>query len=184
MEKKLNIIETNFQDLYIVDPNGFHDERGSFSRVFCQNELKDIFSFNIKQINHSVTKKSGTVRGLHFQYEPNSEVKMVKCIKGSVLDVLVDIRKGSKTFLEIFYIELSEHNQKMIFIPKGFAHGFQTLEDDSELIYLHSSIYTPSNEGALNVLDKKLKIKWPKDIINLSERDKNHPHLTSKFKGI
>jgi dTDP-4-dehydrorhamnose 3,5-epimerase len=184
MEKKLNIKSTDFQGLFVIEPNSFCDDRGVFSRIFCESELEDIFKYNIKQINHSVTKKSGTVRGLHFQYEPNSEIKMVKCIKGSVYDVLVDIRKDSETFLKIFYIELSEQNNKMIFVPKGFAHGFQTLTNDTELLYFHSSCYTPSNEGALNAMDKMLNIKWPKDLSYLSERDKNHPFLTNTFKGI
>ena len=93
MDKKLNIISTEFKDLYIIEPNSFKDERGSFSRIFCEDELKDVFKFNIKQINHSITKDKGTVRGLHFQYEPNSEVKMVKCIKGAIYDndVFVDL---------------------------------------------------------------------------------------------
>ena len=184
MDKKLNIIKTNFKDLYIIEPDSFKDERGAFSRVFCEDELKDIFHFNIKQINHSITKEKGTVRGLHFQYEPYAEIKMVKCIKGRVLDVVVDIRKNSPTFLQYSTVELTEQNQKMIYIPKGFAHGFQTLEDNTELLYLHSSIYTPSDEGALNIIDPTLKIKWPLDIINLSKRDENHPFLTNEFEGI
>lgn len=184
MDKKLKITKTDFEELYIIEPNSFKDGRGTFSRVFCEDELKDIFYFNIKQINHSFTKERGTVRGLHFQYEPYAEIKMVKCIKGSVLDVVVDIRKNSPTFLQYFSLELSEQNQKMIYVPKGFAHGFQTLEDDTELLYFHSNIYAPSEEGALNILDTKLNIKWPLDIINLSKRDKYHPFLTNEFEGI
>ena len=109
---------------------------------------------------------------------------MIKCVKGSVFDVVVDIRRNSETFLKVFSIELSEFNNKIIFIPKGFAHGFQALEDDTELIYLHSSLYKPSNEGALNPVDKILDITWPEDISNISEKDKNHPFITDKFKGI
>ena len=184
MDKKLNINSTEFKGLYTIIPNSFKDERGAFSRVFCEDELKDIFHFNIKQINHSVTKEKGTVRGMHFQYEPNAEIKIVKCIKGSVLDVVVDIRKNSPTFLQHFAVELTEQNQKMIYIPKGFAHGFQTLEDNTELLYLHSNTYAPSNEGALNVSDPKLNIKWSLDIIDLSKRDENHPFLTNEFEGI
>ena len=184
MEKKLNIKNTNFEGLFIIEPNIFEDNRGSFSRIFCENELSSILDFNIKQINHSVTSKRGTIRGLHFQYEPNSEIKMIKCVKGSVFDVVVDIRRNSETFLKVFSIELSEFNNKIIFIPKGFAHGFQALEDDTELIYLHSSLYKPSNEGALNPMDKILDITWPEDISNISEKDRNHPFITDKFKGI
>ncbi|WP_418181128.1 dTDP-4-dehydrorhamnose 3,5-epimerase family protein [Aliarcobacter lanthieri] len=184
MNKKLNIISTNFKDLYLVEPNSFKDERGTFSRVFCEDELKDIFKFNIKQINHSITKEKGTFRGLHFQYEPNAEIKMVKCIKGAVIDIVVDIRENSPTFLQHFSVELTEQNQKMIYIPKGFAHGFQTLKNNTELLYFHSSIYTPSNEGALNIFDKKLNIVLPLDIINLSNKDKSNRFLTDKFKGV
>ena len=184
MEKKLNIKNTNFEGLFIIEPNIFEDNRGSFSRIFCENELSSVLDFNIKQINHSVTSKSGTIRGLHFQYEPNSEIKMIKCVKGSVFDVVVDIRRNSETFLKVFSIELSELNNKIIFIPKGFAHGFQALEDNTDLIYLHSSLYKPSNEGALNPVDRILDITWPEDISNISEKDRNHPFITDKFKGI
>ena len=184
MEKKLNIKNTNFEGLFIIEPNIFEDNRGSFSRIFCENELSSVLDFNIKQINHSVTSKRGTIRGLHFQYEPNSEIKMIKCVKGSVFDVVVDIRRNSETFLKVFSIELSEFNNKIIFIPKGFAHGFQALEDNTELIYLHSSLYKPSNEGALNPVDRILDITWPEDISNISEKDRNHPFITDKFKGI
>lgn len=184
MDKKLNIISTKFSGLYIIEPNTFQDERGAFSRIYCEDEMQDIFGKSIKQINHSITKEKGTVRGLHFQYEPHAEIKMVKCVKGGVLDVVVDIRKNSPTFLKIFSIELSERNKKMIYIPKGFAHGFQTLENDTELLYLHSNIYTPSNEGALNIHDPLLNVKWPLDITNLSKRDENHKYLTNEFKGV
>ena len=184
MDKKLNITSTSFENLFIIEPNTFHDERGSFSRVFCENELHDIFDLQIKQVNHSITKQKGTVRGLHFQYEPNSEVKMVKCIKGAIYDVVVDIRKNSPTFLKTFSIELSKKNQKMLCIPKGFAHGFQTLEDETELLYFHSSIYAPLNEDAINIKDPLLDIKWPLNIINLSKRDESHAFLTEDFKGI
>jgi dTDP-4-dehydrorhamnose 3,5-epimerase len=184
LDKKLSIIPTEFSGLYIIEPNLFEDERGAFGRLFCEDELKDIFKFNIKQINHSLTKEKGTVRGLHFQYEPYAEIKMVKCIKGAVLDVVVDIRKDSPTFLQHFSVELTEQNQKMIYIPKGFAHGFQTLKDNTELLYLHSTVYTPSNEGALNIDDPLLNIKWPLNIINLSARDETHPYLTDEFEGV
>lgn len=184
MDKKLNIIQTTFKDLYMVEPNSSKDERGAFSRIYCEEEMHDIFGKSIKQINHSVTKNKGTVRGLHFQYEQHSEIKMVKCIRGSVFDVVVDIRKNSPTFLNYFSVELTQDNQKMIYIPKGFAHGFQTLQDDTELLYFHSSVYKPSKEGALNIKDTLLNIKWPLDIINLSKRDEEHKLLDNTFEGI
>ncbi len=184
MDKKLNIIHTDIEDVFVIESIGFQDDRGSFSRVFCQNELKEVFTEKIMQINYSVSDKKGTVRGLHFQYFPHDEIKMVKCIKGRVFDVVVDIRKGSKTFLQTYSLELSAKNQKMIYIPKGFAHGFQTLEDDSQLLYLHSNIYTPQEEGGLHVSDPLLEISWPLNIVNLSKRDTQHTFLDKNFKGI
>lgn len=184
MDKKLDITLTPLDGLFVIEPNRFIDERGSFSRVYCEEELKEITNIDIKQINQSHTKEKGTLRGMHFQYEPNTEVKILKCIRGKVFDVVVDIRRGSSTFLKSYSIELSAENQKMLYIPKGFAHGFQTLEDDTELLYLHSSIYTPSNEGALNAIDPLLDIKWPLKIINLSNRDSEHKFLDNNFQGI
>ncbi len=184
MDKTLNIIKTDIKGLFIIEPITVKDERGSFSRIFCLNELNKIFNENIKQINHSSTNKKGTVRGLHYQYEPFSEVKIVKCIKGSIFDIVVDMRQNSKTFLKTFSIKLTQENQKMLYIPKGFAHGFQTLENNTELFYLHSNIYTPSNEGALNAKDPSLDIKWPLNITNISKKDTEHKYLDEKFKGL
>jgi len=182
---KLKIINTKLEGLHVIEPIVHEDNRGAFFRVFCEDELNELFKENnIKQVNHSITSKKGTVRGMHFQYHPDCEVKFVKCIKGKVLDVVVDLRKGSDTFLEHFSVELSSENRRMIYIPKGFAHGFQTLDDESELLYFHSSIYTPSNEGGLNIKDPLLNIKWPLDTIELSKRDEEHAFLTSDFKGI
>ena len=185
MGSKLTITQSDILGLFVITPNTYSDERGSFSRIFCMEELQEIMNRkSIQQINHSVTYKKGTVRGMHFQYPPDCEVKMVKCIRGKVLDIVVDIRKNSKTFLETFSIELSDKNQKMIYIPEGFAHGFQTLEDNTELIYLHTKLYSPSNEGALNIKDPLLNINFPLDIISLSKRDEEHKFLDSNFKGI
>lgn len=182
---KLNIKATFFDGLYEIEPIIHTDDRGSFSRIFCHNELSEIFKDNnIKQVNHSITLKKGTVRGLHFQYLPDCEIKMVKCVKGKVWDVVVDIRKNSSTFLQWYALELSPENRKMIYIPEGFAHGFQTLEDNTELLYFHSSIYSPNNEGALNLNDPLLDIKWPLDKIDVSKRDQSHSFIDKHFKGI
>lgn len=184
MDKKLNISPTPINDLYLIQANSFKDDRGMFSRLYCQEELQDITGMGIKQVNHSLTKERGTVRGLHFQYEPNAEEKIVQCIRGSVFDVVVDIRKNSPTFLKVFSVNLTQKNKKMIYIPKGFAHGFQTLEDDTELLYFHSSVYKPSNEGAIHVKEPLLDIAWPLKIQNLSQRDNEHAFLTNDFEGI
>lgn len=181
---KLKLTELPLAGAYIIEPNKHEDSRGSFSRVFCKEELSDIFNGTIAQINHSITSQKGSIRGLHFQYPPHTEIKIVKCIKGSVFDVIVDIRENSTTFLQAFGTVLSAENIKMMYIPKGFAHGFQTLEDDVELLYLHSELYAPEKEGALNVLDPALGISWPLPFSDLSEKDKNHPMIKKDFKGV
>lgn len=185
MGSKLNINCIYIEGVYVIEPIAHKDDRGVFTRIFCEDELREIFEENsIKQVNHSLTYKKGTVRGMHFQYAPNCEIKLVKCISGKVWDVVIDIRKNSPTFLQLYSIELSAENKKMIYIPKGFAHGFQTLEDDSELLYFHSNIYIPTNESALNIKDPLLNIKWPLDIIEISKRDEEHSFIDSYFKGI
>jgi dTDP-4-dehydrorhamnose 3,5-epimerase len=182
--QKLIFTPTPLSEAYLVHSKSFEDERGSFSRVFCIEEFFDIFKGNIAQINHSVTLTKGSLRGMHFQYPPHAEAKMVKCIKGSVYDVIVDIRQNSPTFLQWFGTTLSANNQSMIYIPEGFAHGFQTLEDHTELLYLHSKVYTPEYEGALNSFDETLNINWPLPISNISEKDRAHPMIQKDFKGV
>ena len=181
---KLNITKLPLEGAYMICPNQYEDHRGSFARVFCEEELSPIFDGNIAQINHSSTRNKGSIRGLHFQYPPNAEVKMVKCIQGSVFDVIVDIRKDSPTFLQWHGEILSAQNNRMIYVPKGFAHGFQTLEENTQLLYLHSELYSPDNEGALNVFDPDIGIEWPLPISDISERDSNHPMIETVFKGI
>lgn len=184
MDKKLNITQTLLKGVYLISPNSFEDERGSFTRLFCEKEIKSFFNFSIKQINHSINKQMGTTRGLHFQYEPNAESKIIRCINGKIFDVVVDIRQNSPTFLKCLAIELSEKNKLMLYIPKGFAHGFQTLKNNTEIIYLHSENYNPKNEGSLNIKDPLLNISWPLEIKNLSKRDSEHKFLDKDFKGI
>jgi len=181
---KLKLTNLPLAGAFIIEPNKYEDNRGSFSRVFCKKELSTVFDGTIAQINHSVTAQKGSVRGLHFQYFPSAEVKMIKCIKGSVWDVIVDIREDSSTFLQSYCTILSSENMRTMYIPKGFAHGFQTLEDDAQLLYLHSELYSPDHEGALNVLDSVLGIEWPLPFTDLSERDTNHPMINNDFKGI
>ncbi|MEL0622543.1 dTDP-4-dehydrorhamnose 3,5-epimerase family protein [Marinomonas arenicola] len=180
----MKYISTNFDGLFLIEPTVFSDGRGEFYRVYCDQKNSEFSDFSVKQINHSITKEKGTVRGFHFQYEPNAEAKIVKCIRGSVYDVVVDIRKGSPTFLSSYTVELSAKKRNMLLIPKGFAHAFQALENDSELLYLHSEFYTPANEGGLNHKDPLLDIIWPLGIKNISERDGLHKFLNIDFEGI
>ena len=175
----------SLDDALIIELTPKVDNRGKFTRFFCFNELKEINSeFNIVQINHSYTQRKGTIRGLHFQYPPKAEIKMINCISGKVFDVLVDLRKESSTYLKWQCVELSRDNNRIIYIPKGFAHGFQTLEDDSELLYFHSEFYSPDYEGGIMYNDKQLKIKWPLDVSEISERDMYYMNIEGNFKGI
>jgi dTDP-4-dehydrorhamnose 3,5-epimerase len=161
------------------------DERGSFARLYCQNELGELVGARqIVQINRSRTRNVGAVRGLHYQHQPHAEMKLVRCIKGKVWDVAVDLRAGSPTFLDWHAEELSEDNARMMVIPEGFAHGFQVLEPDSELLYLHTAFYTPAVEEGIRPTDPKLSIAWPLEPQDLSDRDLKHPLLTSEFTGL
>jgi dTDP-4-dehydrorhamnose 3,5-epimerase len=170
---------------YLIKPKYFSDKRGSFGRLLCKDEFEEQgLSHKIVQVNHSINSTKGSVRGMHYQKPPYCEVKVIKCIKGSVWDVIVDIRKGSSTFLQWTAVELSAANQKMIYVPQGFAHGFQVLESDSELLYMHTEMYTPGYEGALNYCDSALNINWPLPITEISEKDSTQPVINVKFKGL
>ena len=170
---------------YIVEPNVFTDERGWFARFYCKNEFKEIgHTKEWVQLNHSTTHKKGTIRGMHFQLHPFREIKMVKCVAGSIYDVIIDLRKGSATFLKWIGVELSADNKKMLYIPEGFAHGFQCLVDHCELIYHHSEFYQPASEGGIKYDDPMINIHWPLAATNMSQRDGSHPHLEKNFEGI
>lgn len=182
---RFDLIETSIKDLKVVQRKPLGDSRGFLSRMYCAESFR-VFGVNkpIAQINHTLTQHKGTVRGLHFQYAPHAEIKLVSCIRGEVYDVAVDLRKDSPTFLKWYAAILSADNHKSLLIPEGFAHGFQTLTDNCELIYLHTEAYQSSAEGALNVLDSALKINWPLPIAELSERDQKHAMIDENFKGI
>ena len=180
----MNFEETPLQGSYVIKLSPINDNRGWFVRTFCRNEFEQHgLSGNWVQMNHSFTSTKGSVRGLHYQLPPFREIKLVRCIRGEAWDVIVDLRKESPTFLQTFGIKLSMDDMNMIYIPQGFAHGFQTLTDNCELIYLHSEFYQPGYEGGLRHCDPALKINWPLQVTNISDRDKNHPDIVSGFKG-
>jgi dTDP-4-dehydrorhamnose 3,5-epimerase len=181
----MRFTETPLKGSYLIDLELKGDERGFFARLFCEKEFA-LQSLNTHwvQINNSYTNVKGTVRGLHFQYPPYMEVKMVRCTKGQIWDVVIDIRKDSETFGKSFSCELSEINRRMLYIPVGFAHGFQTMSDDVELLYFHSCHFSKSHEGGINPIDPTFGINWPLPVHNLSDRDSSHPFLTESFKGI
>jgi dTDP-4-dehydrorhamnose 3,5-epimerase len=138
----------------------------------------------IAQINHTLTTRTGTVRGLHVQRPPHAEMKIVTCLRGAVFDVAVDLRGGSPTFLQWHAEHLTAENRRWLVIPEGFAHGFQTLTDDCEMLYLHSASYMPSAEGGLDATDPRLAIPWPLPIAERSPRDEGHKRLTAEFEGM
>jgi dTDP-4-dehydrorhamnose 3,5-epimerase len=177
--------ETPLMGSYVIELEPFTDERGWFARTFCKDEFSKIGHYKEwLQINHSYTKQQGLVRGMHYQLPPFSEIKLVRCIAGKVFDVIIDIRKNSSTFLQWFGVELSAENKKMMYIPEGFAHGFQTLTNNCELIYNHTAIYTPGLEGGLRYDDKMVDVQWPVPIIAMSGRDEALNYLDKDFKGI
>ena len=166
----------NHEEIKILKFSSYSDHRGLFSRKYCKKELKDIY-FDIKQINISKNFKKGTVRGLHYMKSPSKEKKIVICLSGEIFDVLVDIRKKSKTFKKIIKIHLSEDKLLGIYIPNGFAHGFQSLKKNTTLLYLHSDFYKKSLDVGISPLQKSLKIKWPLKISNISQKDINLPEI-------
>ena len=173
------------QGLAVVETEPFEDHRGYFARLFCAQELSGCLDGRqIAQINLSRTAQVGAVRGLHFQYPPHAEIKCVRCIAGRVWDVAVDLRAGSPTFLKWFGQELSAANALMMVIPEGFAHGFQALEEDSQLLYIHTAFYEPSSEGGISCSDARLGIDWPLPLRDMSRRDAAHPPLSDDFRGV
>jgi len=182
---RFNCFDTPLAGLKIVQRKPIVDARGFLSRFYCADELK-AFGFNksISQINHTLTKQTGAVRGLHYQKPPCAEIKLVNCIKGKIYDIAIDLRKDSPTFLRWYGAVLSEGNQCSLLIPEGFAHGFQTMTDSCELLYLHTAPYSKEHEAALNVSDPRLNIEWPLEITELSERDRLHPMINNDFEGI
>jgi dTDP-4-dehydrorhamnose 3,5-epimerase len=182
---RFTIGKTSIDGLHVIQRKPIGDERGYLERMFCSDELKSIIGErSIVQINHTLTAKAGTVRGMHFQHPPHAEMKLVSCLRGEVFDVAVDLRRDSPTFLQWHAEVLTEANHKTFVIPEGFAHGFQTLTDDCELLYLHTAAYAPDAEAGLNALDPRLAIAWPMPITERSPRDQQHAMPTSEFPGL
>lgn len=182
---RFRVIDTPLQALKIVERSRVEDDRGFLSRLFCADELAGAgWSGRVAQVNHTLTRREGTVRGLHFQQPPHAELKLVSCLRGEIWDVAVDLRRGSATFLKWFALRLSAGNGQALLIPHGFAHGFQTLCDDCELIYLHSEAYAPHSEAAVHPQDPRVAVRWPREIMDMSARDRSHPWLADEYEGI
>lgn len=181
----MNLVQTSIQGAWVIENSAFQDNRGAFARLYCSRELQVIVGQKmIVQINHSVTHSVGAVRGLHYQNPPHAEMKIVRCLKGRVFDVAVDLRQGSPTFLKWAAVELTPENHFAFVIPEGCAHGFQVLTEGSELLYLHTAFYTPDAEGAVRFDDPRIDVKWPLPPTDLSTRDLGHTYLKENFKGI
>ena len=185
MGMRMNILQTKISGVVVAETQPASDRRGIFARFFCERDLlRSIGQRHVVQINHSCTAAVGAVRGLHFQRPPHSEMKFVRCLRGRVWDVAVDLRANSRTFLQWHAEVLSSANARMLVIPEGCAHGFQVLERDSELLYLHTAAYEPESEGGVRCDDPRLGIAWPLPIAELSQRDALLPALDTEFRGI
>lgn len=187
----MKFTETPLKGAYLIDLEKRGDNRGFFARFFCENEFRQQgLITHFVQINNSLTAKKGTIRGMHYQLMPDAEVKVVRCIKGSLFDVILDLRPDSPSYGKWFGAELSEENRTMMYVPRGFAHGFITLSDDTEALYLVSAFYAPASERGIRYNDPAFGIKWPIEPSEVSEKDGKWPdfdpvfHGTDKLRGI
>ncbi len=180
MSARFDISETPLAGLHVLGRKPLGDHRGCLERLFCSADLASIIGGrSIAQINRTHTAARGTVRGMHFQHPPHAEMKLVSCLRGEVFDVVVDMRPDSPTRFQWHAEVLSPGNHKTLAIPEGFAHGFQTLSEDCEMLYFHTAAYHPSAEGGLNPRDPLLAIDWPLPISGISERDALHPFISA-----
>jgi len=174
----MEFIKTEINNLWVLKPKVFKDERGWFVESYNDSVLKDHgIDIIFKQDNHSLSLHKGVLRGLHFQNDPNAQTKLVRCTKGKIFDVAVDLRKSSTTYLKWFGIELSSDNKTMLFVPQGFAHGFLTLEENTEVQYKVDAFYHKTSDRSIRYDDPQIGIQWPLDNVILSEKDTNAPLL-------
>jgi dTDP-4-dehydrorhamnose 3,5-epimerase len=168
--------ETKLKGAFILEIKKLEDERGFFGRSWCANELdSNGLKFDIKQANTSLSLKKGTIRGMHYQNDPFQETKLVRCTRGAIYDVIIDLRKNSPTYKQWIGVELTQDNYKMLYVPEDFAHGFITLKDTCEVSYLVTQFYTPGAEAGIRWDDPTFGIQWPIIPTIISEKDKNHP---------
>lgn len=172
----MKFIDTPLRGAFVIELEKRGDERGFFARAFCQQEFEAHGLRNdIVQINNSLSRDRGTLRGMHYQVAPRAEDKIVRCIRGSLFDAIIDLRPDSETFLQHFSVELSAENRKMLYVPKGFAHGFLTLEDNTEAFYLVTEFYAPECERGIRYNDPRFGIRWPAPPVVVSPKDLAHP---------
>jgi len=180
----MKLTATPLAGLWLVETTPRGDERGRLTRLFCTEQFAAIRpGLRFVQVNTSVTAQRGTVRGLHWQRAPRAEAKLIRCVRGSVFDVAVDLRPRSPTFGHWQGVVLSEHNEREVFIPEGCAHGFQTLTDDAQLLYQHTAPHTPDCEAGLRYDDRQIAIEWPLPVALVSARDRQWPSFRELFEG-
>jgi dTDP-4-dehydrorhamnose 3,5-epimerase len=185
MSRRFDVSETELAGAYVLQRKPHTDERGWFERMYCTADLADVLgSRAIVQVNRSLTRTKATVRGLHYQVPPSAEAKLISCLRGAIFDVAVDVRRDSPTFLRWHAEMLTGENRRSLFVPEGFAHGFQTVGDDSEVLYFATAAYDPTAERGLHPLDPRVAIAWPLAVEQLSERDASHPVVAPDFEGI
>ena len=176
----MRFVETKLGSAYVIEPENYSDERGFFGRTFCQQEFqKHELNPCVAQCSVSFNKKKGTLRGMHFQVAPHQEAKLVRCTMGSIFDVIVDLRPDSPTFKQYFSANLSAENRRALYVPEGFAHGFQTLEDNSEVFYQISEFYVPECARGVRWNDPAFAIQWPDDERIILDRDQSYPDFAA-----
>ena len=183
--ERLVKISTPIKGLFIIKTTRVEDARGHLSRLFCSREIENFgWKYPLAQVNFTRTLYAGTVRGFHFQEPPHAEYKYVRCIRGEVFDVALDLRKNSKSFLQTHSQILTDENDLGFLIPPGVAHGFQSLTNNTELLYMHSEFYVPDSDCGINPTDPQVSAEWPKEITNISQKDASQPFLPLDYKGI
>ena len=181
----MKFAETKLKGAFIITPDLIEDERGFFARTFCRREFEEHgLNPDIVQCNISFNKKKGTLRGMHYRTRHHAEVKLVRCTAGKIYDVIIDLRPESPTFKHWSAVELSADNHKLLYIPEGFAHGFQTLADNAELSYQHSAFHSPGHERGVRFNDPDLNIVWPLEVSVISPKDQIYPIIGHNFDGI
>jgi dTDP-4-dehydrorhamnose 3,5-epimerase len=181
----MKFTELSIAGVYLIEVNKIEDARGYFFRTFDDEEFsKHGLNIHWKQANHSFSLKKGTFRGIHFQKKPFQEYKLIRCTSGAILDFGIDLRKDSKTLFQHIQVELNEKNHAMLLLPPGVGHAFQTLEDNTTLVYMHSELYQPNFEGGFYYDDNKIKLSLPLPITEISERDKNYLMMSDDFEGL
>ncbi|MFC3125986.1 dTDP-4-dehydrorhamnose 3,5-epimerase [Pseudoroseomonas globiformis] len=176
---------TPLKDAYVIEMEPRGDERGFFARAYCEDEFREAgLVHHYAQVNNSLSVTKGTLRGMHYQLPPASEVKLVRCLRGALYDVIADMRPDSPSYGQWFGVELTEDNRKMLYVPRGFAHGFVTLRENTEAFYMVSDAYMPGGERGLRYDDPHLAIEWPIKPELISEKDQNWPAFDPEYHGV